>query len=112
MDRLNFSKSIDIDPVTQIKYIFNEIMAMYDLVGKSNYNSINGTINADNTVSFCVVFNSIEEAQNVYDTIINKSVYIYREMYYLNGTINNNIININMVRNLCGHNCIDTINVV
>lgn len=98
MDRLDFSKSIDIDPVTQIEKLFNEIMAMYDLVGGYNYLSIHGFINGNNTVSFSVLFSSDDEAKQVYDTVVNKQIAIYGFVYSLHGTMQDQTINLNITR--------------
>lgn len=97
MDRIDFSKSIDIDPVTQMTEMFNEVMAMYNLVGKYNYASINGQLQKDmNTVSFVVVFETKEEALEVYNTIVNRTVTIYGQAYELFGTVMDKTINLNM----------------
>lgn len=47
MDRIEFSKSINIDPVTQVKDCFDEVMALYDLIEGIDYEYIHGLIEED-----------------------------------------------------------------
>ena len=44
MDRIEFSKSINIDPVTQVKNCFDEVMALYSLIEGIDYEYIHGLI--------------------------------------------------------------------
>lgn len=88
MDRINFSGSIDVDPVMQVRYYFNEVMAMYDFVEGLNYNLIQGFINDENLIQFTVQFNTPEEAKTASTKILNNTnVLLYNKKFNINGSV-------------------------
>lgn len=74
MDRLEFSKSIDIDPIIQVKEYFDEIMGMYNLFG--DYKNISITKNP-NDISFDLLFKTEKEAKEMLNAVNGKSISLY-----------------------------------
>lgn len=85
MDRIDFSKSIDVDPVTQVKCYFTEIMAMYNLCEGQNYNLLRGFVNGENSIQFIISFNTPMEAMFAANTMLDKDMPIYNRVFHIEG---------------------------
>ena len=97
MDRICFSKSIDVDPVLQIKYFFNEVMAMYNLIEGVNYKYIHGLVQ-ENEINFVISFDTAKEVSIVHDSLIGKLVQIYNSNFKIHGYINNCDLSVKLVK--------------
>lgn len=87
MDRIDFSKSIDVDPVTQVKCYFTEIMTMYNLCEGRNYNLLRGFVNEENVIQFIVSFSSPMEAMCAANIMLNKDIPMYNKVFHIGGSI-------------------------
>ena len=88
MDRLDFSKSINIDPVVQVRCFFNETMTMYNLSEGLNYSCIKGSIDdKDNSIQFSVEFGSENEAATAGGGLIGKNVSMYSQFFHIRGSV-------------------------
>lgn len=90
MDRIDFSKSISIDPTLQIKVFFNEIMTMYNLVEGVDYTNIHGLVENETNISFAVTFDNIEKAIRTSHSIDGKIVQFYNCNFMISTMINKN----------------------
>lgn len=80
MDRLDFSKSIDVDPRLQVKDFFDEVMAMYNLTEGINYKYIRGLV-MDGAIQFAISFNTLDEAHHVAQYNDAKTIIVYNKNY-------------------------------
>ena len=87
MDRISFSKSIDVDPVTQVKYHFTEVMAMYNLCEGRNYNLLRGFVNEEKSIQFIISFNSVPEAESAANMIIGTDISFYNKVFHIDGSL-------------------------
>lgn len=96
MDRLEFSKSIGIDPELQIKNYFNEVMGMYNLFGKYKNISIQGSV-SEQVVSFDLLFKDKKEAKELGVAINNTYTKIYDYLYRIESTCNGKTVTVCMI---------------
>lgn len=87
MDRIDFSKSIDVDPATQVKHFFTEVMAMYNLCEGINYNLLRGFVNGENLMEFLVKFNTLDETMAVASNLLNADVSLYGKVFHIEGGV-------------------------
>lgn len=94
MDRIEFTESMDIDIEDDIKY-FNQIMAMYDLVGDYENIKVN-TVNGNNCISFELHFSSNEIASKMESALKNHTITKFDKTYSVLTSLNDNIVNVSL----------------
>lgn len=100
MDRIEFSKSINIDPVTQVKDCFDEVMALYDLIEGIDYEYIHGLIEEDeqHRVVFSISFMDEHTANAVMHNVNAQHMFIiYEKQYSVSSKATDNILDIEMI---------------
>lgn len=99
MDRIEFSKSINIDPVTQVKNCFDEVMALYSLIEGIDYEYIHGLIDEDkHRVVFSISFIDEKAAIAVMNNVNMRHIFtIYEKQYSVSSKASKNILDIEMV---------------
>lgn len=80
VDRIEFSESLGVDPSTQIKQYFNEIMGVYNLFGEYENLSIKGSVN-DQSMSFALLFKTEKEAKDMHSVVSGRKLQLYGELY-------------------------------
>jgi len=68
MDRIEFSESLGVDPSTQIKEHFNQIMGMYNLFGEYENLTIRGSVD-NKELSFALLFKTEKEAKDMHRAV-------------------------------------------
>lgn len=91
MDRIDFSKSINVDPILQIQKFFDEVMAMYNLIEGVEYKCIHGLVGdwEDSEIRFVVTFNTCEDAVKTAYGIDNKIVQFCNNNFKISSDIEN-----------------------
>lgn len=92
MDRIDFSKSINVDPVLQVEKFFDEVMAMYNLVEGVNYDYIHGLVHDENAtnINFIIAFKSIDNAIVARDNLVGNIIQIYNRIFRISGDVTTN----------------------
>lgn len=79
ISRPDFCKAINTsgeDKLNEVKDIFDEIMALYNIVSE-DYVSVTKIRNTENLVEFSVKFDSVEKAEEIYSRVNYKETIIY-----------------------------------
>lgn len=96
MDRLEFSKSLDVDPVIQVKNYFNEIMGAYNLFGKYEGLTVKGLVD-NQSISFALSFETEKEAEDMHNVINGSTMYIYDDIYIISSIIYSNNLTVRLL---------------
>ena len=99
MDRIEFSKSINIDPVSQVKDCFDEVMALYNLIEGIDYEYIHGLIenNEQHRVTFSISFMNNESAVSVMNIVNSQHIFnVYEKQFSVASKAAKNILDIEM----------------
>lgn len=80
MDRIEFSESLGVEPSTQIKEYFNEIMGMYNLFGEYENLTIRGSVE-DHILSFALLFKTEKEAKDMHSVVDGRKLQLYGDNY-------------------------------
>lgn len=98
MDRIIFSKSIDVDPVLQVEKFFNEIMAMYNLVEGVNYKYIHGLIQDMDNISFVIEFATLDETIIAHNSLAGRTIQMYNSNFSILGDVNDRELSLRLVK--------------
>lgn len=95
-DRISFTKSIDCDDISlMIKDYFDEVMALYDLVG--TYKNFNIKSNSDDTIDmivFNLIFKTNEDSMQIFNMVNNAEIRKYHRTFKCDVQLNSNVLNI------------------
>ena len=85
MDRIEFSESLGVDPSTQIKEYFNQVMGIYNLFGEYDNLTIKGSVE-DHQLSFALLFKTEKEAKDMHGAVDGCKIQLYGEYYRIHST--------------------------
>lgn len=88
----------NIDDIQDIIKYFDELMALYDLIGQ--YGNIFINANNNNDISFDIIFKGYDDALKLYNVIQRKEVSKYGHIYIPILTLNYNILNVRLIDKL------------
>lgn len=92
-DRIAFTKSINCNDISHIvKDYFDEIMALYDLVGTYNNFYIKGDTDSGTTIVFSLIFETEEKAIQIFDTVNGHTIRKYGRTFKCDIQLNSNIL--------------------
>lgn len=93
MDRIDFSKSLDIDTPIQVSNIFDEILTMYNLLANYEIN-VNGTMNENSIIVINASFENTQEAIDASKVLHSEGMRINDELYSLINELDKNTLNL------------------
>lgn len=93
MDRIDFSKSLDIDTPIQVSNIFNEILTMYNLLADYEIN-VNGTMSENGIIVINASFENTQEAIDASKVLHSEGMRINDELYSLINELDKNTLNL------------------
>lgn len=93
MDRIDFSKSLDIDTPIQVSNIFDEILTMYNLLANYEIN-VNGTMNENGIIVINASFENTQEAIDASKVLHSEGMRINDELYSLINKLDKNTLNL------------------
>ena len=93
MDRIDFSKSLDIDTPIQVSNIFNEILTMYNLLADYKIN-VNGTMSENGIIVINASFENTQEAIDASKVLHSEGMRINDELYSLINKLDKNTLNL------------------
>lgn len=80
MDRIKFSESLGVDPSTQIKEYFNQVMGIYNLFGEYENLTIRGSVD-NHELSFALLFKTEKEAKDMHSVVNERKIQLYGDYY-------------------------------
>lgn len=96
MDRIEFVKSIDNMVAEDIFNKFDELMALYNLIGE--YNNIKIKQTSSDVASFSIDFNDEDSANTFVNRINNSVLPIYEILLSIQCILNKQSVNITLLR--------------
>ena len=96
MDRIEFSKSLGVEPSTQIKEYFNEIMGIYNLFGEYENLTIRGSVK-DEVLSFALLFKTEKEAKDMHSVVDGRRLQLYGDDYRIHSNRNKKTLTIQVL---------------
>ena len=103
VDRINFTKSINSDDLaTNVKLFFDQIMALYNLIGRYQGMDISTETDDSPSIRFIMVTESEEEANILYANLKDRIIPIYGHTYTAHMVKNINSIHIELIETASG----------
>ena len=103
MDHINFIKSINSNDLeTHIKMFFDQIMALYNLIGTYQGMNISTETNNSSSIRFIMVTDTEEEAQALYSALCGKIIPIYGHRYIAQLSQMDNALNVELIEKASG----------
>lgn len=103
MDHIDFIKSIDNDNLeNNIKLFFDQIMALYNLIGVYQGMDISTEIDDTSSIRFIMVIDTEDEAKALYTALCDKIIPIYDHKYIARLSQTNNSLNVELVEEASG----------
>lgn len=96
MDRIEFSESLGVEPSTQIKEYFNEIMGIYNLFGEYENLTIRGSVK-DEVLSFALLFKTEKEAKDMHSVVDGRRLQLYGDDYRIHSNRNKKTLTIQVL---------------
>lgn len=85
MNRIEFSESLGMDTVDQVEKLFDQIMAMYNLINGYETVSASGSIMNEGSITFSVTFGNAQEAIDASSALYAECMRLYdNNLYSLN----------------------------
>jgi len=102
LERIDFTKSIESQNFNRdVVVYFDEVMALYDLVGDYEISSISSYNNSCN-MNFNLLFSSEETAKEVERYLNNSEITIYNKTYNVVSNRMDNNIFLNLIKRVSG----------
>ena len=97
IDRLDFSKSIEMNDDSTIIDWFNQVMVLFNLVNKYDIKSVKGIVNESN-ISFNIEFKKVSEAKEASTIMVLDKLTVYDELYSLSNTRQDKIVSVSLIK--------------